>query len=100
MDQPAWNRASAKTSPLIRKPITVLFLGDHDPSGQDIQRDIYRRAQAASGKEFKMIRLAIHPEDIRRFNLPPQKIKTSDSRSAGFQQKFGAKAQTVELDAL
>src|SRR5215831_4776743 len=28
----------------IRKPITVFYLGDHDPSGHDIQRDIHRRA--------------------------------------------------------
>jgi hypothetical protein len=47
-----------------------------------------------------MIRLAIHSEDIRLFNLPPQKIKETDSRAAGFKQRFGAKAATVELDAL
>jgi hypothetical protein len=33
----------------IDRPITVLYLGDHDPSGHDIQRDIHERAQAASG---------------------------------------------------
>jgi hypothetical protein len=84
----------------VGKPITVFFLGDHDPSGQDIQRDIYNRAQTASGKDFKLERLAIHPEDIRRFNLPPQRIKEKDSRAEGFKRRFGAKAATVELDAL
>jgi hypothetical protein len=82
------------------KPITIYYAGDHDPSGHDIERDIHRRAQAASGKEFEMIRLAIHPEDIKKFNLPPQKIKKSDSRAAGFERRFGSKASTVELDAL
>jgi hypothetical protein len=47
-----------------------------------------------------MIRLAIHPSDIKAFKLPPQKIKATDSRAAGFKQKFGNKAPTVELDAL
>jgi hypothetical protein len=84
----------------IRKPIIVLYLGDHDPSGRDIERDIHRRAQEASAKQFKMIRLAIHPEDIKRFNLPRQRIKATDSRAAGFKRRFGAKAPTVELDAL
>jgi hypothetical protein len=46
-----------------------------------------------------MIRLAIHPDDIKTYN-PPQRIKTTDSRAAGFQERFGAKAATVELDAL
>lgn len=84
----------------IKKPIHVLFLGDHDPSGHDIQRDIHARAQMASGKDFHLERLAIHPGDIRLFNLPPQKIKTTDSRADGFKREFGVKAQTVELDAL
>jgi hypothetical protein len=84
----------------ISKPITVFYLGDHDPSGHDIERDIHERAQQASGKEFQMERLAIHAADIKAFNLPPQRIKTSDSRAAGFQSRFGTKAPTVELDAL
>ena len=84
----------------IKKPITVFYLGDHDPSGIDIQRDIHQRAQTASGKDFKMTRLAIHPEDIKAFNLPPQRIKATDTRARGFEQRFGAKAATVELDAL
>jgi hypothetical protein len=84
----------------IDKPITIYYAGDHDPSGHDIERDIHRRAQAASGKELAMIRLAIHPADIKAFRLPPQKIKKSDSRAAGFERKFGKKAPTVELDAL
>jgi hypothetical protein len=84
----------------IDKPITVFYLGDHDPSGHDIQRDIHQRVQAAGGREFALIRLAIHASDIRDFNLPPQRIKTTDSRAAGFKLRFGASAPTVELDAL
>ncbi|WP_125486837.1 hypothetical protein [Edaphobacter aggregans] len=84
----------------IDKPITVFYLGDHDPSGHDIERDIRQRTQAASGKEFSMIRLAIHPSDIKAFNLPPQRVKLTDSRAKAFQRRFGIKAPTVELDAL
>jgi hypothetical protein len=84
----------------IRKDITVFYVGDHDPSGHVIERDIHRRAEIASGKSFDMIRLAIHAEDIRLFNLPPQRIKESDSRSRGFKDRFGEHAETVELDAL
>jgi hypothetical protein len=84
----------------IDKPITVFYVGDHDPSGRDIQRDIHKRAQLASGRDFEMVKLAIHPADIRTFNLPPQKIKLTDSRARGFQKQFGKKAPTVELDAL
>jgi hypothetical protein len=84
----------------IAKPITVFYLGDHDPSGHEIERDIYQRAECASGRKFSLVRLAIHAEDIRRFKLPPQVIKSSDSRAKGFERRFGKKAATVELDAL
>jgi hypothetical protein len=84
----------------VAKPITVFYLGDHDPSGHSIEEDIHRRVEVASGCEFIMRRLAIHPADIEAFNLPPQKIKASDSRAAGFREQFGSTAATVELDAL
>jgi hypothetical protein len=79
----------------IDKPITVFFLGDHDPSGHVIESDIHNRCQTASDTEFEMERLAIHAADISAFKLPPQKIKITDSRA-----RFGTDAATVELDAL
>lgn len=82
------------------KPITVFYLGDHDPSGHGIEQDMHERVQRASGIEFEMRRLAIHAADIREFHLPPQKIKATDSRAASFRAKFGPRAATVELDAL
>ena len=84
----------------IDKPITVFYLGDHDPSGHVIEEDIHYRVETASGCKFSMERLAIHAGDIKKFRLPPQRIKTPDSRAAGFRRRFGAKAATVELDAL
>ena len=47
----------------LTQSITVFFLGDHDPSGHVIEQDIHRRVQAASGVDFRMRRLAIHPAD-------------------------------------
>lgn len=84
----------------LSKEIAVFYLGDHDPSGHVIEQDIHRREQNASGIDFRMVRLAIHPADISLFNLPPQTIKASDSRAASFRRRFGSNAATVELDAL
>lgn len=84
----------------LDKEITVFYLGDHDPSGHAIEEDIHRRVETASGKQFTMRRLAIHADDIKRFHLPPQRIKATDSRADGFRRRFGARAATVELDAL
>ncbi len=84
----------------LGKRIVVFYLGDHDPSGHVIEADIHRRVQTAAGRQFRMERLAIHQCDIATFKLPPQSIKVTDSRAAGFRDKYGAEAATVELDAL
>jgi hypothetical protein len=103
----------------IRKPIFVYYLGDHDPSGRNAEDELKDRVhqhlfkllldmgltpnsqrvlQAYDGTYFSMERLAIHAEDIALFRLPPLKVKSADSRAAGFQKKYGK--QCVELDAL
>jgi hypothetical protein len=84
----------------LQKQITIFYLGDHDPSGHCIEADIHRRVETSSGRTFRMARLAIHPEDIREFNLPPQIIKDTDTRARSFRQEYGDNAATIELDAL
>jgi hypothetical protein len=84
----------------VNKPIQIFFLGDHDASGHVIEEDIHHRVQTAAGVTFRMKRLAIHAADIKLFSLPPQAIKTTDSRAASFRHRFGNDAATVELDAL
>ena len=81
----------------IFKPIFVFYLGDHDPSGRAIELDLYDRI-SSYGPAFQMSRLAIREEDIDEFNLPPLRIKTSDTRAAAFRREFGNRC--VELDAL
>lgn len=76
------------------KEIYVLYLGDFDPSGMAIEENLRDTIDA----DFKLLRLAIWQEDIRRFKLPPLRVKASDSRSSDFLSKHGS--QCVELDAL
>ena len=78
----------------IGKPIHIYYLGDFDPSGCEIETDLFWRVNG----DFKLTRLAIHADDIKRFNLPPLRVKASDSRSASFLSKHGN--ECVELDAL
>jgi hypothetical protein len=84
----------------LGKPIHIFYLGDHDPSGHDIERDIHAKVQRDCGFRFTMRRLAIHAADIEAFDLPPQIVKVKDSRSPSFLRKHGNSASTVELDAL
>ncbi len=82
----------------IEKPIHVFYLGDHDPSGHCIEVELYSRALRYGSGEFEMKRLAIHAADITKFNLPPLRVKDSDSRARMFRAEHGS--ECVELDAL
>lgn len=81
----------------LDKAIQVFYLGDFDPSGMAIEDDAASRVEA-HGTYFDIERLAIHRADIAEFDLPPLRVKDSDTRSAKFTNKHGDEA--VELDAL
>ena len=81
----------------ISKPIMVFYLGDHDPSGRTIEADLATRIEMY-GSIFTLSRLAIFAGDIRKFNLPPLRVKMSDSRAKEFLRKYNNAC--VELDAL
>ncbi len=88
----------------IGKPTTILYIGDHDPSGRCIEQAacdaVLARYAEISSKElpFEMVRLAIHREDIQKFHLPPLRVKDADPRAEVYRRKFGSAC--VELDAL
>jgi len=77
--------------------VTVLYFGDFDPSGEDMVRSLKERL-ATLGSEPEIIKCALTHEDIRRYNLPPNRTKKTDTRSAAFVAEHGD--ISVELDAL
>lgn len=77
------------------RPAVLLYAGDFDPSGMDIDRDFTER----TGCFAEVVRVALNDEQVRTYDLPPQMGKKSDTRAAGFVAKHGALVQ-VELDAL
>jgi hypothetical protein len=79
------------------KGITTLYFGDHDPSGEDMFRSLKERL-AELGCYPEMRKCALTHEDVRRYNLPPDFTKVTDSRRDGFVAKYGD--VSVELDAL
>lgn len=77
------------------RPAVLLYAGDHDPSGEDIDRDFVARADCFT----KVVRVALTAEQVAAYDLPPQPGKRADSRAAGFTARHGQLVQ-VELDAL
>lgn len=79
------------------KNCVLLYLGDFDPSGEDMVRDIYDRLQMFGvGVDVKKIALTL--DQIRKYNPPPNPAKHSDPRSKDFIAKYGA--SSYEVDAI
>jgi hypothetical protein len=68
----------------ITKPITVYYLGDHDPSGRDLERDVRERLTRYSKRPFTWKRLAVSPEQFAEYGVRPLAPKKSDSRYRWF----------------
>lgn len=81
------------------KQVVVIYLGDHDPSGIDMTRDISDRLFLYSGNiDFKVERLALNLDQIRLWNPPENPAKTTDSRFQAYMLEFGK--SSWELDAV
>lgn len=83
----------------------ILHLGDHDPSGVDMTRDIEAKLdryteinQMDYDGHIEVRRIALTMEQIEELRPPPNPAKSTDSRFAGYAKKFGNKSW--ELDAL
>lgn len=75
----------------------ILYLGDHDPSGIDMTRDVLdRMALFAGGMQVE--RLALNWDQVEMYNPPPNPAKLTDSRAEGYIARFGM--SSWELDAL
>jgi len=78
------------------KPL-LLYLGDHDPSGEDMVRDIRDRLKMF-GIDVEVRKLALTMEQVKKYNPPPNPSKLTDPRSAEYVAKHGA--MSWEVDAL
>lgn len=79
----------------------VFHLGDHDPSGVDMSRDIRDRLNLfADGiaHPIEVKRIALTMAQVEEFNPPPNPAKTTDARYAEYQATYGD--ESWELDAL
>jgi hypothetical protein len=80
--------------------IHIIYLGDHDPSGIDMTRDITDRFDIFLRNDvmFEVHRLALNYEQVEKWNPPENPAKESDSRYADYARKFGE--SSWELDAV
>lgn len=81
--------------------IRILHLGDHDPSGIDMTRDIAERLDLFTYGQCgfpEVNRIALTMEQVEEVNPPENPAKLTDSRVGSYIEQYGE--SSWELDAL
>jgi len=76
----------------------IIHLGDHDPSGIDMSRDIKARLELFSGGKVHVLRAALNMVQVQKHRPPPNPAKVTDSRFEAYRKLYGD--SSWELDAL
>jgi hypothetical protein len=85
----------------LEKPCHIYYLCDFDPSGDNACDECEEfLSEYASDADIDFTRLAVKPEQIEQWSLTTRPTKLSDSRAGSFFEKYGARAQSCELDAI
>ena len=92
-----WSAAQRFIRQDYRESRTIIHLGDHDPSGIDMTRDIQERMDMFGADVF-VKRVALTMEQIETFCPPPNPTKLSDARASSYIREYGH--ECWELDAL
>lgn len=91
-----WNHLSDDN-----KNIHIIYLGDRDPSGIDMTRDVRDRSLLFSDNvstTFNVHRIALNMPQIKEFKPPENPAKMTDSRAAEYIIRYGK--SSWELDAI
>lgn len=90
------------------RPVKILYLGDYDPSGLDMLRDIQERIEEfqfgyndgtdVENMQFEVIPIALTREQVEQYDPPPNPAKLTDPRAKEFIARHGN--QSWEVDAL
>lgn len=82
----------------------IIHLGDHDPSGIDMSRDILDRiklfVERETGEDMGncIERIALNYDQVEEYSPPPNPTKLTDSRAGPYIERYGG--SSWELDAL
>jgi hypothetical protein len=88
----------AKPTARVRRSLKLLYLGDHDPSGEDMVRDIADRLKMFKVPNLEVRKIGLTMDQVRKYNPPPNPAKISDPRAEAYIKKYGP--HSWEVDAL
>lgn len=98
-DSEMWRAGRRLKQYVADQNVVILHLGDHDPSGIDMTRDIEAKLRLFAETDYiEVRRLALNMNQVHQYNPPPNFAKETDSRHKKYKELFGE--SSWELDAL
>jgi hypothetical protein len=80
-----------------KEKMILLIAGDLDPEGEDASSYWDRCLRDEHGVEYlTTVKVAVNPDQVEQFNLPPLPMKESSSRAAGFKAAHGDEVYELE----
>jgi hypothetical protein len=76
----------------------LFYLGDHDPSGEDMVRDVRARLELFGVKQLTVEKIALTMDQVEEYKPPPNPAKMTDPRARDYVALHGA--VSWEVDAL
>lgn len=92
-----WEASQRMLDHSVQVPF-VIHLGDHDPSGIDMSRDIKDRLFTFGVEDLVFKRIALNRDQVNKYSPPPNPAKMTDTRAYGYINEHGK--ESWELDAL
>lgn len=72
------------------RPTTVLYVGDFDPSGEDMTRDLITRLEMFGVQDLTFRKIALTTEQIKQYKLPTNPVKASSRPDGKFDGQKGS----------
>lgn len=95
--QSAMYESAQRFLDMDRSPV-LFYLGDHDPSGEDMVRDIEDRLTMFGVRHLDVRKLALTMDQVLEYEPPPNPAKSTDSRYSRYAAEHGESCW--EVDAL
>lgn len=79
--------------------VTIIHLGDHDPSGIDMTRDIKDRLKIflkGDNEHIKVDRISLNMDQVTKYKCPPNPGKREDPRFKDYAKKYGSNSWEIE----
>jgi hypothetical protein len=80
------------------KELHIVYLGDADPSGFDMRRDVAERTTMFVRGDVNVHTVALNMDQVQSMNIPSNPAKQTDARFKKFQEQYGD--DSYELDGV